>query len=161
LGSDKSASFDEVKALVLKEQKEEMARLKTRKEEKRSGLEAKKQERHLEYGLEALIALPKNLPTGEDADEIFLRKMKEAISQGHKAYKNACLLKPKLTKDKVSAKYIANFAEAFKNLKEALESCLNTQGLFEAGKAKVSFAAKATSRLADTSKTMKSIIEER
>ena len=83
--------------------------------------------------------------------------MKEVLTQGTKYVAEARLMKPNLTKDRFSQKFLRDYQVANMALKGAHEAMLNTQGLFQANKCNAKFALKAIATLARTISKMKDI----
>ena len=152
-------SFQDMKARILQEQEDELKRLKEEKLQKRTDLAAKRAERDAEVGLTALskCADPREIQklTKDDIN----KKIKEVLMQGNKAHTSASILKPKLTKDKVSTKVLREFQSVYSALKASYEAMLTAKGLFESGKCKDAFAARAISSLARNVQEMRKILE--
>ena len=89
-----------------------------------------------------------------------MQMIKEVLLQGNKHVTEASLVKPRITKERFSQKYMRDFQVTTLALKGAYEAMLNTQGLFQAQKCKENFALKSIATLAKSVKKMKDLFEQ-
>ena len=137
---------ESLKAKILREAKEEAEVKKKEKEEKRKVNEEKRSQREALLGLDALIACETKVKDLEEED--ILKMIKEVTAQGTKFVAESSMMKPKLTKERFSAKFLRDFQVATMALKGAQEVMLNAQGLYQASKCNDKFALKAIATLA-------------
>ena len=137
---------ESLKAKILREAKEEAEVKKKEKEEKRKVNEEKRSQREALLGLDALIACETKVKDLEEED--ILKMIKEVTAQGTKFVAESSMMKPKLTKERFSAKFLRDFQVANMALKGAQEAMLNAQGLYQASKCNDKFALKAIATLA-------------
>ena len=129
---------------------------KKEKARQREAFKEKKNQRDSWLGLEALG----NCTSKEWSDEDCLSMIKEVVSVGAKHITEAALLRPKLTKDRFTPKFIAQFSNANLALKNAQDSMLYAQGMFQAKKVQPKFACKAIAALARSIQKSKEMIAE-